>query len=342
MILLVCSFAAALIFVWARLSVVMRRVRDLASQLELLADLEGNGQIRLHYDDRLLRGAAEKPNSILALLRREKVRIENADAALQRAMPGWSHDLRTPPTAVREYIALLQKQPQTEDDVRYLDVVARRLKTLEATLDDLFSFSLALSSAGTMPVEPVNLGAKTELATAAFYDAWVDRGLSIDVATPDRRSGCGLLSMRSGAYCTTCSPTPRNTRVASFVRVWADASGSVVVENDAEHFDPTLLHELLDLGSALTVVSPDGQGRRARNGAPAVREDGCAVYDRSAGRRTARRHIFPGRQRHRSRVISRLRNPGPGETDVSSKRGHKKRKDVPCTASDPSVLLPHS
>lgn len=248
MILLVCSFAAALIFVWARLSVVMRRVRDLASQLELLADLEGNGQIRLHYDDRLLRGAAEKPNSILALLRREKVRIENADAALQRAMPGWSHDLRTPPTAVREYIALLQKQPQTEDDVRYLDVVARRLKTLEATLDDLFSFSLALSSAGTMPVEPVNLGAKTELATAAFYDAWVDRGLSIDVATPDRRSGCGLLSMRSGAYCTTCSPTPRNTRVASFVRVWADASGSVVVENDAEHFDPTLLHELLDLG----------------------------------------------------------------------------------------------
>jgi len=62
-----------------------------------------------------------------------------------------SHDIKTPLTSIINYVDLLQKPHTEEDQVQYLEVLARQSQQLKKLLDDLMDMSKA--STGNMTVE---------------------------------------------------------------------------------------------------------------------------------------------------------------------------------------------
>ena len=99
--------AALAIFAgWLLLKLVLlrRTLRETAEELEEKLRLDTNTQITLSTGDQAARALAAQINVQLRALRKERLRLQQGDHALQEAVTDLSHDLRTPLTAICGYL----------------------------------------------------------------------------------------------------------------------------------------------------------------------------------------------------------------------------------------------
>lgn len=103
--------------------------------------------ISISTGDQAARALAAQINVQLRALRKERLRLQQGDHALQAAVTDLSHDLRTPLTAICGYLDLLDQEPHTENARRYLSVIRERTGAMRAMTQELFQYSLVSSTA---------------------------------------------------------------------------------------------------------------------------------------------------------------------------------------------------
>ena len=96
--------------------------------------------------DRVMRALAEDLNGELRTLRRRRLRYEQGNLALKEAVTNISHDIRTPLTAIRGYLELLEKEEKNENISRYLKIIEERTEVLSRLTEELFRYTVAVSA----------------------------------------------------------------------------------------------------------------------------------------------------------------------------------------------------
>ncbi len=174
---------AAVLILAAKLALLDRDLdrlrRDLADRLAE----DTNVLLSVSSSDRALRALAADLNDQLRLLRRERLRFQQGDRTLKEAVTGVSHDLRTPLTAIRGYLDLMEGQELTADQRRYLALIRNRTDHLADLTEELLLSSAA--AAREPKLEAVDLGRELEEALAAYYGAFSARGLQVTADLPD-------------------------------------------------------------------------------------------------------------------------------------------------------------
>ena len=96
-----------------------------------------------------------------------------------------SHDIKTPLTSIINYVDLLRKPHTEEEQVEYLEVLARQSDQLKKLISDLMEMSKA--STGNMPVEITAVNAQETLAQALgeFSDKLDAANLSPVIRQPE-------------------------------------------------------------------------------------------------------------------------------------------------------------
>lgn len=102
----------------------------------------------------------------------------NGDRELKEAVTNISHDLRTPLTAICGYLDLLEREDKSEAATRYLSLIENRVQALKQLTEELFRYSVILSTANDMNLEAVNINGVLEESVAAFYVALTERGIT--------------------------------------------------------------------------------------------------------------------------------------------------------------------
>ena len=102
-------------------------------------------------------------------------------------MTNISHDLRTPLTAIFGYLDLLRREPLTDAAARYLLLIENRTQALRQLTQELFAYSVILSTQETVTLEPVDLNSAVEESLATFYAALTARGITPTVTLTDHR-----------------------------------------------------------------------------------------------------------------------------------------------------------
>lgn len=174
---------AAVLILAAKLALLDRDLdrlrRDLAGRLAE----DTNVLLSVSSSHRALRSLAADLNDQLRLLRRERLRFQQGDRTLKEAVTGVSHDLRTPLTAIRGYLDLMEGQELTADQRRYLALIRNRTDHLADLTEELLLSSAA--AAREPKLEAVDLGRELEEALAAYYGAFSARGLQVTADLPD-------------------------------------------------------------------------------------------------------------------------------------------------------------
>lgn len=174
---------AAVLVLAAKLALLDRDLdrlrRDLADRLAE----DTNVLLSVSSSHRALRALAADLNGQLRLLRRERLRFQQGDRTLKEAVTGVSHDLRTPLTAIRGYLDLMEGQELTADQRRYLALIRNRTDHLADLTEELLLSSAA--AAREPKLEAVDLGRELEEALAAYYGAFSARGLQVTADLPD-------------------------------------------------------------------------------------------------------------------------------------------------------------
>ena len=84
------------------------------------------------------------------------------------------------------YLDLLEQEPQSEKTARYLAVIRERTDAMRSLTEELFRYSVIISTADALKKEPVCLNDVLEQSLAGFYGALSARGITPEIRMPEQ------------------------------------------------------------------------------------------------------------------------------------------------------------
>lgn len=146
-----------------------------------------NALIDISSADRTMRRLANSINIQLRKLREERHRFKQGDLELKNAVTNISHDLRTPLTAICGYLDLLEAEKMTEKAERYISIIQNRAELLSQLTEELFRYSIIISSENSGISETVNVGGVLEESIASFYTALKERNITPNIQISEEK-----------------------------------------------------------------------------------------------------------------------------------------------------------
>ncbi len=151
-----------------------------------------NTLIDISSHDRYMRELANTINIQLRKLRADRHRFQQGDMELKNAVSNISHDLRTPLTAICGYLDLLEQEEKSTTVERYIEVIRNRTEILKQLTEELFRYSVILTTEDDMIKEAVEINRVLEESIAAFYVALNERRIIPNIKMPENKVICYL------------------------------------------------------------------------------------------------------------------------------------------------------
>ena len=164
--------------------------QEICAEFSSRIHTETNTLIDISSGDRSMRKLADTLNDQLRLLRTERLRYQNGDLELKRAVSNISHDLRTPLTAISGYLELLEQEENSEKAVRYVKRIRNRTEFMKNLTDELFRYLTAVSAKEELCIEKINLNQAVEESIAAFYAVLKEKGITPKISIPSIKAEC--------------------------------------------------------------------------------------------------------------------------------------------------------
>jgi hypothetical protein len=184
------AVVGCLLLIVAILCIKIHLLRKAAKEIaEAFADrliTDTNTLIDLSSRDKAMRDLANAINIQLRKLREEHQRFTQGDKELKNAVTNISHDLRTPLTAICGYLELLEQEEKSETVERYISIIANRTEVLKQLTEELFRYSVILTTESNEK-EPIVINTILEESIAAFYAALKENNISPNIHLPEAK-----------------------------------------------------------------------------------------------------------------------------------------------------------
>lgn len=186
-IVLAVVFGITALVLLIKVYLMKKAAREIGEKLSEKLNTDTNTLIDISSADKDLRALAADLNRELAMLRREHLRYTQGDLELKTAVTNISHDLRTPLTAIRGYLDLLENEDLPENAKRHLEIIRERTAAMTALTEELFKYSLILSESDENAAEEVCINSVLEDSIMGFYAALSEKGIEPVVEITEKR-----------------------------------------------------------------------------------------------------------------------------------------------------------
>lgn len=160
-----------------KIYVLQKAAEEIANAFADRLMTDTNTLIDISCNDRYMRKLANAVNTELRKLRMERHRFQQGDMELKNAVTNISHDLRTPLTAICGYMELLEQEEKSEAVNRYVRIMKDRVDLLTQLSEELFRYSVILSTKDNTIEENVVINTVLEESIAAFYTVLTERNI---------------------------------------------------------------------------------------------------------------------------------------------------------------------
>lgn len=160
-----------------KLYLLQKSAREIETAFNEKLITDSNTLIDISSKDKYMRHLANSINTQLRTLRKERHYFQQGNLELKNAVTNISHDLRTPLTAICGYLDLLEQTENSETAEQYIAVIKERTGLLTQLTEELFRYSVILSTKEQLVCEPVVINPILEESIAAFYTVLRQRGI---------------------------------------------------------------------------------------------------------------------------------------------------------------------
>ena len=187
LLLIIIGILLLIIFVLlAKVYFLRKSAQEIAEAFRDRLTADTNTLIDISTRDPYMRKLAADINVQLRLLRQQRHKYLTGDRELKEAVTNISHDLRTPLTAICGYLDLLEKEDKSENTSRYLSLIGNRVEAMKQLTEELFRYSVILST-GELVLEPVCVNGVLEEGIAAFYGVLTSRDIQPEIHITETR-----------------------------------------------------------------------------------------------------------------------------------------------------------
>lgn len=187
LLLVIIGILLLIIFVLlAKVYFLRKSAQEIAEAFRDRLTADTNTLIDISTRDPYMRKLAADINVQLRLLRQQRHKYLTGDRELKDAVTNISHDLRTPLTAICGYLDLLDNEDKCENTSRYLSLIGNRVEAMKQLTEELFRYSVILST-GELVLEPVCVNGVLEEGIAAFYGVLTSRDIQPEIHITETR-----------------------------------------------------------------------------------------------------------------------------------------------------------
>jgi len=187
LLLIIIGILLLIIFVLAAKVYFLRKsAQEIRDAFRDRLTVDTNTLIDISTRDPYMRKLAADINLQLRLLRQQRHKYLTGDRELKEAVTNISHDLRTPLTAICGYLDLLDNEDKSENTSRYLSLIGNRVESMKQLTEELFRYSVILST-GELVLEPICVNGVLEESIAAFYGVLTSRDIQPEIHITETR-----------------------------------------------------------------------------------------------------------------------------------------------------------
>ena len=168
---------AIIIVLLVKIHILQKSVKEIEIAFADRLVTDTNILIDISSSDKNVRRLANTINGQLRKLRTERRRFQQGDLELKHAVTNISHDLRTPLTALSGYLELLEQEEKSESVNRYIEIMKDRVDILTQLSEELFRYSVIISTKDNITKEQVIINTVLEESIAAFYTVLTERNI---------------------------------------------------------------------------------------------------------------------------------------------------------------------
>lgn len=178
---------AIIIALLVKIHILQKSVKEIEIAFADRLVTDTNVLIDISSSDKNVRRLANTINGQLRKLRTERRRFQQGDLELKNAVTNISHDLRTPLTALCGYLELLEQEEKSETVNRYIEIMKDRVDILTQLSEELFKYSVIISTKDNITKEQVIINTVLEESIAAFYTVLTERNIVPEIQVSETK-----------------------------------------------------------------------------------------------------------------------------------------------------------
>ena len=157
------------IFLMLKLCLIKHSIKEIEKSFSYILKSDTNNLITISSSDKDIKSLTININDNLTELRKQTLQYKSGNQELKKIITNISHDLRTPLTAIKGYIDLIQQENLSNKQKQYLKIVEKKSNELTELTEQLFDFSKTMDIGAKIEKEKCCMNEILEETLANMY-----------------------------------------------------------------------------------------------------------------------------------------------------------------------------
>lgn len=152
-------------------------INEIAKSFSFIIKADTNNIISISSTDKSIKNLAINLNRNLIDLRTRKLQYDNGNQELKKIITNISHDLRTPLTAIKGYIDLMDEDALSKKQKQYLNIIEKKSNELTELTEQLFDFSKTIDFDIAIKKEKYCINEILEETLISYYSIFKEKNI---------------------------------------------------------------------------------------------------------------------------------------------------------------------
>lgn len=152
-------------------------INEIAKSFSFIINADTNNIISISSTDKSIKNLAINLNRNLIDLRTRKLQYDNGNQELKKIITNISHDLRTPLTAIKGYIDLMDEDALSKKQKQYLNIIEKKSNELTELTEQLFDFSKTIDFDIAIKKEKYCINEILEETLISYYSIFKEKNI---------------------------------------------------------------------------------------------------------------------------------------------------------------------
>lgn len=177
-ILLIFFLILIIIFLIAKILLIRFYFKEIKLNIEKILKEDSNRLITISTNDKQLKNLTNTLNMYIYEFRKQERNYKKGNQELQKSITNISHDLRTPLTAIKGYIDLIEVDNLNIKQKKYLKIINDKIDVLTNLTEQLYDYSKSLDLKDKIKKEKVCLNEVLEEVLISYYGLFKKKSIN--------------------------------------------------------------------------------------------------------------------------------------------------------------------
>ena len=165
------------IFLAVKLYVIKQSIKEIEKSFSKILRTDTNNIIAISSSDKDINNLTINLNNNLSELRGQKLQYKNGNQELKKIITNISHDLRTPLTAIKGYVDLIEQEKLSNNQKKYLKVIQKKSNELTELTGQLFEYTKLIDIDVKIKKEECCINEILEETLVSYYSIFKEQNI---------------------------------------------------------------------------------------------------------------------------------------------------------------------